>query len=238
MERIRNYVAVDVETTGLNPVNDRLIEVAAIKVIDFEVVQVFTTLINPGIKIPGMITGITGITDQMVRGAPQIKDVIHEMIEFCAGNVLLGHNLRFDYGFIKQNCMNHKLEFEAHGLDTLKMARKLLPDIERRNLDYLCSVLKIKDENHHRAQNDAMAASSLYTHFLEYYDKEGSNVFEAEKLSYSGVKVSPITARQKAFLRALLAYHKVPESYDLDILTKNEASRIIDKIIFTYGKMK
>ncbi|SHI64681.1 3'-5' exonuclease [Parasporobacterium paucivorans] len=235
---ICDYVAVDVETTGLNPVSDKLIEIGAIKVVGFEVVQTFTTLINPGMDIPWRITQITGITDEMVLEAPAVGEVMGELADFCGDMVLLGHNIRFDYSFLKQNFLNLSMDFEASGLDTLKIARKLLPDFEKRNLDYLCKVFDIKDDQHHRACNDANAASLLYRCLLERYGGENPQIFEVEKLSYKGAKICPITPKQKAFLGALINHHNLLEEYEVDKLSKNEASRIIDKIILNYGRMK
>ena len=155
MDLIKDYVCVDIETTGVRPKWDRIIEIGAVKVRDGRKVETFSKLIYPGIPIPERITDLTGITNEMIKGQDKIQQVLPEFIEFAGDDLLLGHNIRFDYSFLKQNAINEKLTFEKSGMDTLKIARKLLPDLESRALDFLCEHYGIKDENHHRAFNDA-----------------------------------------------------------------------------------
>ena len=98
---VNSYVAVDLETTGLSPKENKIIEIGAIKVIDGEVAGSFETFVNPRVAISSRITELTGITDEMVQGAPYEKEAVESFIEFCGDNLLLGHNVRFDYSFLK-----------------------------------------------------------------------------------------------------------------------------------------
>lgn len=233
----KDYIAIDVETTGLNPQYHRLIEIAAIKVNDFEIVDSFVTLINPEINIPQKITEITGITDMLVEESPTIKDVMKQLVAFCEDYILIGHNLLFDYSFIKQNCMADKHDFEKEGIDTLKIARKMLPELEKRNLGYLCKHLDISQDNYHRAYQDAYATSALYQVFYHRYHSTQKELFRPTQLQYQAKKMAPITNRQKLYLNNLLKHHKINTDVMIEHLSKNEASKMIDKIILQYGRI-
>lgn len=232
---LENYVAVDIETTGLNSKNDRILEIGAVKIEKGQIKEVFDVIINPGIEIPDKITQLTGIDRTMTQGAPYVEEVIGEFIEFTGDNIILGHNLIFDYSFLKVNAVNNNYEFEKKGIDTLKLARKYLADIESRRLDYLCSYFGISDENHHRAVNDAKAALDLYKILCEKY--ENGSEFEPEQMVYKVKKQGPITPAQKRYLLDLVKYHNISIDYEVDKLRKNEASRIIDGIILSKGRI-
>ena len=109
---IKDYVCVDIETTGIRPKWDRIIEIGAVKVRDGKVVDTFSELICPGVPIPSRITQLTGITNEMVTGKSKIEEVLPRFVEFAENDLLLGHNIRFDYSFLKQNAINLNLKFE------------------------------------------------------------------------------------------------------------------------------
>lgn len=234
---IKDYVCVDIETTGVASKWNKIIEIGAVKVRDGIVVDTFSKLINPGIKLPDYIISLTGITDEMLIGKPDITEVLPEFIEFAADDCLLGHNIMFDYGFLKQNAMNMKRTFEKQGIDTLKIARKTLPNLESRGLEYLCTYFGIKDDNHHRAFNDAKVTSDLYMILMERFGDAFPELFQPKDLIYSVKKLQPITDRQKKYLLALMTYHKITLDFDINSLTKNEASKKIDKILSEKGRI-
>ena len=234
---IKDYVCVDIETTGIRPKWDRIIEIGAVKVRDGKEVDRFSQLIYPGIHIPPRITELTGITDEMLEGKPAIHQVLPRFMEFAGDDFLLGHNIRFDYSFLKQNAINLNLKFEKKGMDTLKIARKVLPQLESRALDYLCNFYHIKDENHHRALNDASVTSQLYQILLREYGSENPQIFEPYAFSYKVKKMQQITERQKKYLTDLINHYHLSVDFDIDSLTKNEASRKIDKILSQKGKI-
>lgn len=234
---IKDYVCVDIETTGIRAKWDRIIEIGAVKVRDGEEVDRFSELIYPGIHLPLRITQLTGITDEMVEGKPKIDEVLPRFIEFAGDDLLLGHNIRFDYSFLKQNAMNLNLEFDKRGMDTLKIARKVLPQLESRALDYLCAFYHIKDENHHRAFNDASVTSQLYQILMREYGNENPQIFEPYEFAYKVKKMQPITERQKKYLTDLINHHNLSFDFDINALSKNEASRKIDKILSQNGRI-
>lgn len=233
---LKDYVVVDLETTGLSAKDDRIIEIGAIKVMEGEVREVFETFVNPGCVIPQRITEVTGINDEMVREAPYIETEIGRFIEFAGEVPLIGHNLMFDYSFLKVNAVNNKLAFEKVGIDTLKIARERLAELPSKRLDYLCSHFGIRDENHHRAVNDAKVTYELYKILCELFETE-EEVFEPRELVYRAKKQSPATEKQVKYIKALAMAHNIKLDYEAEKLTKSQASRIIDKIILEYGKI-
>lgn len=230
---IKEYIAIDLETTGLSAKEDKIIEIGAIKVADGKEQEIFETFINPGRAISEHITEVTGINDDMVLNAPYIDEQIGNLTKFIGDLPLLGHNLMFDYSFIKKATTNHNIPFEKEGIDTLKLARKYLPELKSKKLDYLCEYFHIEDNNHHRAVNDARAAYLLYNVLC---DKYGAGVDDVVKLNYSAKKETPVTPKQIVFLSSLIHKHKIQIDYDISKLSKNEASRKIDKILSTYGR--
>ncbi len=234
---VKDYVCVDIETTGVNTKWSKIIEIGAVKVRDGKVVETFSELINPGEKLSEFITGLTGITDEMLEGKPGIEEVLPRFIEFAKDDVLLGHNLMFDFGFLKQNAVNLKLSFEKQGLDTLKIARKALPNLHSRGLEYLCNHYGIADENHHRAFNDAKVTSELYLILMKEFGEEFTKSFEPKEMAFKVKKMQPITARQKSYLTDLIRYHNITIDYNIEQLTKNEASKKIDKILSEKGRI-
>lgn len=234
---IKDYVCVDLETTGLDAKQNKILEIGAVKVRDFEVVDSFSRLVNPGAVIDERIMELTGITNEMVENEAYIEEILPEFLDFCGNDVLLGHNMPFDYSFLKRNAVNNNLPFDYLALDTLKIARKHLAHLESRRLEYLCNYYGIVDSNHHRAYNDAMVAHELYKLLCreEFFD-ENDSVFTPSEIIYKVKKEQPITQRQINYLNDLIKYHKIEFDADINRLTRNEASRQIDKILFNYGK--
>lgn len=234
---VKDYVCVDIETSGVRVKWDKIIEIGAVKVRDGQVVDTFSRLINPGVRISTYITELTGITDEMVKDKPFIEEVLPEFVEFSQDDLLLGHNIIFDYSFLKQNAINQKLKFEKMGIDTLKIARKTLKGLESRGLEYLCNYYGILDENHHRAFNDAQVTHQLYKILMEKFGDEYPGLFEPYQLVYKAKKMQPITERQKKYLKDLMLYHKIDMDFNIDELSKNEASKKIDKILSEKGRI-
>lgn len=150
-----SYAVVDIETTGLNPVKNEIIELSALKICDNKVVDRFTTLIKPNGKIPSFITGLTGISNEMVKDAKPIESILADFCSFVGNSVILGHNVSFDMRFIKENCKRHlDKEFANSTIDTLKISRKLLPNIKNHKLSTLADHYGISSEGHHRGLVD------------------------------------------------------------------------------------
>ncbi|HIE56815.1 MAG TPA: DEAD/DEAH box helicase, partial [Anaerolineales bacterium] len=157
--RMESIVAIDLETTGLNPERDAITEIGAVRFSGRRIDAEWSTLINPGRRIPPEITRLTGITDAMVRGAPRIQDVLQDLDAFVGDSPILGHNVRFDLGFLRQ----HGLFQHNEPLDTYDMAAILMPTAGRYKLGALGQSLGILLPASHRALDDARVTHALYT---------------------------------------------------------------------------
>ncbi len=227
---INSYVCIDLETTGLNPKYEKIIEIGAVKVIDGVQVGTFSSYVNPGKKLEERIIELTGITQDKVDAAEDISQVLPKFLSFLEELPLLGHRVLFDYSFLKKAAVNQKLPFEKQGIDTLRIARCFLPQLEKRTLEYLCQYYKISHQAH-RAYADAQATSVLYQILVqEYYDKD-AKPFTPQPLIYQVKKETPITKSQKERLYRLLEQHQLTVDFDVEKLTRNEASRYTDKLL-------
>lgn len=232
---VNSYVCIDLETTGLNPKMDKIIEIGAVKVIEGNVVDTFSTYVNPGRKLEERITELTGISQEQVDDAPDITQMLPKLLDFLGDLPLLGHRVLFDYSFVKKAAVNQKRIFEKQGIDTLRIARCFLPELEKRSLEYLCKHYEIL-HHAHRALADAEATVALYQKLAsEFYEKDGKP-FEPVALNYSVKKETPITKAQKERLYRLIVQHNLTVDYDVEKLTRNEASRYTDKIYEKYGR--
>ena len=234
---IKDYVAFDLETTGLNVESDYIIEIGALKVIDGKVCERFMELLKPPVPISPMITNITGITNEMVASARNTRDIIHDFVEFCGDFVLLGHNIMFDYKFMKKYASESGYAFEKSGIDTLKIARKTLRDLESKSLGTLCEHYDIINQAAHRAYHDALATAKIYHYLAHDFEDKEPKLFMPEALQFKPKKTQPCTLRQVEYLRTLCAYHNIKIQENPENLTRSEMSRLIDNIITTHGKM-
>lgn len=232
-----SYVCIDLETTGLNPKTDKIIEIGAVRVEQGQCTGTFETLVNPGRRLEERIIELTGITTEQLSGAPAIEEVLPDLLAFMGEHVLLGHSVLFDYSFLKKAAVNEKYTFERQGIDTLKIARKYLTELPSRSLEALCRHYGILHKAH-RAAADAWATSSLYEKLWDDFKTatEAEKVFAPVGLCYQVKRETPITQAQKERLYKLIARHKLSMEYDLDKMTRNEASRYTDRIVAKYGR--
>lgn len=238
MENQRSYVAVDIETTGLNAKLDKIIEIGAVKVIDGQIQDRYQTLVNPYRDLTDQTEQLTKITAAMLAGAPGIAEVIGGLVDFCEeGLPLLGHRILFDYSFLKRAAVNQKLLFERKGIDTLKLCRHFMPAEGKKNLAAACEYYGIVREQAHRAYADALDAHLLFQALLERHGKDEPGEFEEKPLIYKVKREQPASKKQKEGLRYLLKYHKIDLPVQIDYLSRNEISRITDKIILQYGRI-
>src|SRR5512133_1638143 len=154
-----SIVSLDLETTGLDPVNDTIIEIGAVKFNGTRIEAEYSQLINPGRPIPPMITQLTGITDEMVRKEPPLKAIIQDFENFVGNSPVLGHNVRFDLSFLRRH--SHAFDYNDV-IDTYELAAVFLPTASRYNLGALQQLLSIPFPATHRALDDARAARGVY----------------------------------------------------------------------------
>ena len=233
MEQTDNsYIAIDLETTGLNPKTERIIEIGAARVEDGIVVQTYSTFVNPERELDA------GICDDDLKDAPVLDTVLPELLAFCGELPLLGHHVIFDFSFLKRAAVNRKYTFEHAGLDTLKICRHFMPEEEKKNLAAACRYFAVDSGESHRALSDAMAAHHLYQELKNRYFLEVPEVFAPQPLIYKVKREQPASKKQKEVLRELLKYHRINLSAQIDSLSKNEISRLTDQIIAQHGRMQ
>ena len=235
-----SYVCIDLETTGLEAKRDKIIEIGAVQVENNRIVREWETFVDPDRKLDENIAALTGIHDEQLCGAPQIAEVLPEVFAFIGDHVLLGHRVMFDYAFLKKAAVDNRMSFEKRGIDTLKIARKYLPQLESRGLEYLCRYYGIR-HCAHRALEDARATVLLYQKLAEqFYEKEAAvddqNLFCPRPLCYHVKRDKPVTIPQKEQLYKLADKHKLVLEYDIEKLTRSEASRQIDRLLAEYGR--
>lgn len=235
---IDSYIVIDLETTGLSPQDDRIIEIGAVKVVNGEIIEKFSCLVNPEREVSSRITELTGITQEMVDNEPKWADICGKLYEFLGDYVLIGHNINFDYSFLKVNFYRMNYSFERKGIDTLKIARCLHKELPSRSLASMCNYYDIHNRAAHRALADVEVTNCLYQKFVEQHYQTTPELFEATPFQYKVKKEEPITKRQKMYLLDLLKYHKIDNVQNVEELTKSKASKMIDQIIFQYGRMQ
>lgn len=225
-----SYISIDLETTGLNPKLDKVIEIGAVKVLDGKVRDTFSTFVSPGRKLTQRVVELTGIRDEMLLDAPTMDEVLPGLMEFLEELPLLGHRILFDYSFLKKAAVDRKLSFEKSGIDTLRIARCYLPQVEHRTLEYLCQYYRI-EHTAHRALKDAMATHELYQILAGDYCDGTNDLFCPRKLIFQVKRDTPITKSQQERLYRLLAQHKIVIDVNVESMTRSEADRIIDRIL-------
>ena len=224
---ISDYIAIDLETTGIRLSKDKIIEVGLLKVKDSHIIDTFSCVINPDMQVDNKILELTKISENELENAKRIHEVINHIVDFCEDYVLLGHNTIFDYSFVKKEANRAGLEFEKRGIDTYKLCKKVLPENVRKNLTDACNYFGIERKNSHRAFSDA-----YYTHVLF---QEIIKNFKTLEISSEAMKVKikkfvPIRKRTKEDLQKLLNCHRIGCKVNIDLLSESEAKRMMDKI--------
>lgn len=229
------YLAIDLEMTGLNVKKDRILEIGAICMEDGAPRDTFSAMINPHCSVPAQITDLTGITQQMADEGEELSDVLPRFLAFCGSLPLLGHNLMFDYSFLRQACVNADLTFEKHGIDTLKLARRFLPATQGKKLTVLREFYQLDTGSVHRAVSDALAAALVYERLSGDYGESDPAAFSPVPLLVNIKKQQPITIPQKEQLTRLLSTSStiIDEPIDISHLTRSEASRLIERLLHT-----
>ena len=176
------FICFDIETTGLSPIRDKITEIGAVKVVNGEITDTFSTFANPEIPIPAKITQLTGITDDMVKNAPSQREAVKAFLEFAGENVLVAHNAPFDTSFIRRACENMGEEYRCTSIDTVAIARAILPDIKNVKLDTVANYLRLGEFNHHRATDDATILAKIFISLCTRL-KDDYNIFSVKDIN-------------------------------------------------------
>ena len=206
----QDFVVFDIETTGFSPVENRIIEIGAVKVCGGKIVDHFSAFVNPEVPIPFEIEKLTGIRDDMVVDAEKIETVLPEFLRFCEGCMLVAHNARFDMSFIMENCNRQGIEHDFTYVDTVGIARVMLPAQAKHTLDAVAKTLGVSLLNHHRAVDDAEATAEIFVKLIVMMEEDG--ITTLAQINEKG-KASP------AIIKKLPTYHGI-------ILAKNNVGRM------------
>jgi DNA polymerase III epsilon subunit family exonuclease len=170
--RDTTFIVVDVETTGMDPVGDRITEIAMMKVRDGVLQDEFSTLVNPLVTIPARITQITGIDNAMVHDAPTAREISPYVVKFLGPDIFVAHNVGFDWGFVRNMVRRESsLEIENPLLCTVKLSRRILPTLPSKSLDPVTRALNIRIPERHRASGDAYATALVLIKYLSFVQK-------------------------------------------------------------------
>ncbi len=203
------YVVFDIETTGFSAAYDKIIEIGAVKVVNGKIDSNFSEFINPQIPIPFRIEQLTGINDSMVIEAETIDKILPKFLEFCGDCVMVAHNADFDMSFICKNAADLGCEYKPTILDTVSLARQLLPNLNKYKLDVVAKALNISLEHHHRAVDDAGCTAEIFVKFIEMLKNKGMfNLDEVNEMAKS----------TEESIKKLPSHHAI-------ILAKNELGR-------------
>ncbi len=184
----REFVAFDLETTGLSSRTDEIIEIGAVRMRGNEEIERFQTFVDPGRSLERKIVELTGITDEMLRGAPKIDQVLPEFLEFVGDSVLVAHNADFDTGFIRAACDRLGYTYGFTSADTLILAQNLMPHLSKFKLDIVSNALSLPEFNHHRAADDAVICGMIMTRFLTMLEERGIHTLQAINPAMEGLR--------------------------------------------------
>ena len=166
------YVAFDLETTGLSSQHDVIIEIGAAVMRGSEILETFQTFVNPKRMLQPRVIELTGITDAMLQDAPEEKEAVRAFLNFAKDRPLCAHNADFDVGFITAACQRMGMEFSPTSVDTLILAQNLLPDLGKYKLNTVADFLGLPEFNHHRASDDAMTCGCMMMRFFKMLEEE------------------------------------------------------------------
>lgn len=211
------YIILDLETTGLSPKCDEIIEVSALKIDNDIVTDIYSSLIKPSEEISTFITELTGITNEMLSEAPSFDSISQKLFDFLKDKIIVGHNINFDINFLYDNFYKSNLIFDNDFIDTMRIARKLLPELSHHRLKDLMKIYDITTDKQHRALEDCQATLQIYkelkkTILNEFEDyNEFINLFKHKHNSYK--RATSNTETTALFLQKL---HNNPDSYLFD----------------------
>ena len=202
-----DFVVFDIETTGFSPVNNRIIEIGAVKVSGGEIVDRYSTFVNPDVPIPFEIQKLTGINDSMVIDSPMIEEILPQFLAFCGDAILVAHNANFDMSFIKENASRQGIKRKFTYVDTVGIARVLLPHQAKHTLDAVAKTLGVSLENHHRAVDDAEATAEIFVKFIPMLKEAGADTLA--KVNAMGDSSPEIVKRLPSYHAIILAANNI-----------------------------
>lgn len=199
-------VCFDIETTGLKVTQEAITEIGAVRLRKGEIVETFQTFVDPERRLTPEIIGLTGITDEMLRGAPKLKDALTAFLAFAGGAPLAAHNAEFDISFIRAGCRKCSIPFEPTYIDTLILAQNLLPGLGKYKLDIVAEHLQLPQFNHHRASDDAVPVAQMLTKFFPMLEERG--VTRLQQINNEMLKLRPLGSKSNRFPKHIILLAK------------------------------
>ena len=199
-------VCFDIETTGLKVTQEAITEIGAVRLRNGEIVETFQTFVDPERRLTPEIIGLTGITDDMLRGAPKLKDALTAFLTFAGGAPLAAHNAEFDISFIRAGCRKCSIPFEPTYIDTLILAQNLLPGLGKYKLDIVADHLQLPQFNHHRASDDAVPVAQMLTKFFPMLEERG--VTRLQQINNEMLKLRPLGSKSNRFPKHIILLAK------------------------------
>ncbi|MFA6730497.1 MAG: PolC-type DNA polymerase III [Eubacteriales bacterium] len=200
------FTVFDIETTGLSPYSSGITEIGAVRYRGGEAIEVFETYVDPGMPIPQNITELTGITDEMVKGAPSMREAVERFIKFAGDTILVAHNAGFDIGFIKKTASDYKIPFSNPYLDTVSLSRYLNPGLSRHNLDAVRKYYGLGEFKHHRASGDCKILCQIFERMIKKMEPDGVTTV-GMMISEMASKADP--RRQKPYHVTILVQNQI-----------------------------
>ncbi len=185
----QEFVVVDIETTGLSRYTSKITEIGALKIRNNKIIDRFETLVDPEQRIPRFITKITGITNDMVKNASKVYEVLPRFLNFLGERCFIGHYATFDYNFLNHNAqLHHDHTMLNDKLCTCRLARRLLPELPSKRLSCVSNHLGISETTEHRAMSDALITAKIFVNFLNKLKEKGVNSVD-ELVKFQGSKI-------------------------------------------------
>lgn len=231
-----DYTVIDLEMTGLNVKLDKVIEIGAVRVRNHKEEARFIALVNPGRTIPERVVELTGITNEEAAAGMAEDEAMQQLLAFIGEDVIVGHNVTFDYSFVKQWAVNKRIPLTLYACDTLRIARAILPGEQSKKLEDLCVYYQIERERAHRAPDDAAETHRILECMMKQCLPEKAELFVPRELTFKVKRQTPATAHQIERLREYRAQHDIRNEINWETLTRSEASRLQDKYYATYGR--
>jgi DNA polymerase-3 subunit epsilon len=228
LELISDYVVVDLETTGLDPSWNDIIEIGAIRVEGGTIANSFTSLVNPGYEIDDFIIALTGITNEMLSIAPDIRAVLPNFLDFVDGSIVIGHNVNFDINFIYDSCVSElNRTFSNDFIDTMRLSRRLFPQNRHHRLCDLIERFNVGSTVEHRALADAIQTNHCYEYIKRYMTDNGINI-ESLRPKSKGFSAKDIKAVTNVFDEDSSMFKKVfVFTGALERMTRKEAMQLV-----------
>ena len=199
-------ICFDIETTGLKVTQEAITEIGAVRLRNGEIVETFQTFVDPERRLTPEIIGLTGITDDMLRGAPKLKDALTAFLAFAGDAPLAAHNAEFDISFIRAGCRKCSIPFEPTYIDTLILAQNLLPGLGKYKLDIVADHLQLPQFNHHRASDDAVPVAQMLTKFFPMLEERG--VTRLQQINNEMLKLRPLGSKSNRFPKHIILLAK------------------------------